>query len=232
MFHNIGYGRVSKEDTNDLWNAAKNQRSRLERQNCSEILFDIQPGTDDHRPDFEILVNRIKSNSNCDQVTITRLDRITRGSEMTLELLELFRKSKVGLLILEMGEMPVDLNNPYVWKQLAHQGIDNHFYVKLLGINIRRGYEELRAQGKANPKNAWGYKRVKERYVLDEEQAVIIRDLFDKFFETKSVAKVCNHAAEKYSIKLYRAKFCYMIENPIYRGHTRYSTTVRSFQSN
>lgn len=227
--HNIGYGRISQLDygrrvsNTELDVAAKQQKSRLERAGCSEIYFDLQPGSDDDRPDFEQLLARMKAKDRIDRVTITRDDRITRSPQMTLDLIEVFLAHDIELVILDMGEYPIDLTNPYQWKQRVQAGLDAAFEIRMLSMRIKRGYEYFRQMQKANPAVPFGYRRSKAgKYEKDPEQWETAQRIVKTFFETKSLSKTCNVIAQMTSRELSRTTLRYWLKNQVLQGNTPY----------
>lgn len=159
---NLGYGRVSTKDQANDSNALTQQVNRLVRSGVDELFVDVQSGEDDDRPELEKVLDRVRSGT-CRRVTVTRDDRIARHGVMSLQLLDLFEKSGVELCILDGGGVS-DLSNPYHWKQRAQAGIDAEFENRVKSMSIRRGFEEFRREGKANPKPPWGYVRQDEHY--------------------------------------------------------------------
>lgn len=228
MFHNIGYGRVSKLDVermggreNNLDIAANQQRRRLERSGCTEIYFDVQRGTDDDRPNFEQLMKRVEKEDRVNRVTITRDDRITRNLSMTLHIINVFRKAEVELVILEEGDIPIDLNNVYEWKRRVLAGVDAEFEVKMLQARVKRGMEDLRQQRKANPRCPFGYARSKEGYYIPHpEQYPIARDIVETLLRLKAVGPTCKEVNAKYGMKWNYTQLKDWAQKAVLRGHT------------
>lgn len=209
------YARVSSDEQADFYNALKNQISRLDRSNYEKLYQDTESGTSNSRLGFKTLLSDLERG---DTVVVTKFDRLTRDASTALRLLEDFYKKGIKLHILEMGGL-VDLSNPYSWQQLAHQGVDNSFYVKLLSVNVRRGYEELRRQKKANPVVPMGYVRVNERYSLDPQNSFAIRRFFDLFLEIKSLNKT-KRKLEEEGVVIWISSLRNILLNPVYYGHT------------
>ncbi|MGG6281740.1 recombinase family protein [Leptolyngbya sp. AN03gr2] len=235
--YNIGYGRISQLDYGrrvshtDLDVAAQQQRSRLERAGCHEIYFDLQPGSEDDRPDFERLLDRMKRRDRVDRVTITRDDRITRSPQVTLDLIEVFLSQNIELVILDMGDYPIDLTNPYQWKQRVQAGLDAAFEIKMLGMRIRRGYEYFRQTQKANPAVPFGYRRSREgRYERDPEQWEFAERVIKTFFETRSLNKTCRVIEQVTGRELRTTTLRYWLRNQVLQGNTPYKIDKKTKQ--
>lgn len=225
----LGYGRVSKLDygrkvsDEELDIAAKQQRNRLERAGCTEIFFDIQRGTDDDRPDFERLLARMRSKSQCDRVVITRDDRITRNATMTLELIDIFVTQQIELLVLDDGLEVVDFSNPYEWKKRVQAGVDSQFEVKMLGLRIRRGYEYLRSQKKASPAVPFGYQRSSDgKYESNPDQWEIAQAIVNAFFRYRTLRKTCKLVADLTGKEWRASTMRHWLTNEVLRGNTPY----------
>ncbi|MBD1843982.1 recombinase family protein [Cyanobacteria bacterium FACHB-63] len=228
-FHNIGYGRISQLDYGrrishtELDVAAKQQKSRLERAGCTEIYFDLQPGSDDDRPNFERLMNRMKAKERVDRVTITRDDRITRSPQMTLDLIEVFLKQNIELVILDMGDNPIDLSNPYQWKQRVQAGLDAAFEIRMLGMRIRRGYEYFRQMQKANPAVPFGYRRsAAGKYEADPNEWEMAQTIVKTFFECRSLSKTSLLIKQQYGRDITRTTLRHWLRNQVLQGNTPY----------
>lgn len=222
----IGYGRVSEldysrhVDENELDVAANQQRRRLERAGCTKIYFDVQRGTDDDRPNFQQVMNLV-SQQGCRRLVITRDDRITRNVQTTLNIIETFISSNVELLILEEGDQPVDLNNPYEWKRRVQAGLDSQFEVKMLGLRVRRGYEDLRSQRRANPHPPFGYQRNRKGfYEPHPENYSIAQGIISQFLQTRSVQQTIIWLSVTHGLDWNRSRFKYWIHNEVLRGNT------------
>jgi DNA invertase Pin-like site-specific DNA recombinase len=227
-FHNIGYGRVSKLDLdrmgdseNQLDIAANQQRRRLEKAGCTEIFFDVQSGADDDRPKFEELLNRIKRKQNCDRVTVTRDDRLTRNTEMMLSILKLMRDQRIEYLVLDDGDRPADLTNPYEWKRRSLAGVDAQFEREMLSMRIKRGFEDLRSQQKANHKTPFGFVRTREgKYAPHPVEYDHLRWIIEDLLNSKSVYKTCRNLNSRFNYTWGHSRFRRLLLNQVLRGHT------------
>ena len=225
--HILGYGRVSRLDLHRLGSeaeldiAANQQRRRLERAGCTEIFFDVQSGADDDRPNFEQLMSRVRRRYKCDRVVITRDDRITRSTETTFRVLEIFEQTKCELVILEEGDRPVDLSNPYEWKRRMSAGIDAEYEIKMSSLRIRRGFEDLRQRGRANHKMPFGYLRTKEgKYAPHPDEFAIAQEIPRLFCELRQSHVVCCEIYKKFGLDWSRDRLRRWLKNEVLRGNT------------
>ncbi|MBO3459933.1 recombinase family protein [Aetokthonos hydrillicola Thurmond2011] len=225
--YKIGYARVSKSEQMEDSNAATQQIARLMKAGCSEIFFDVQSGRDNDRPEFEKLMQRVRSRDRCDVVVITRDDRITRSGLTSLQLLQEFNQLGIKLEILDAGGV-TNLDNPYEWKQRAQAGIDAEFESRMLSMRVCKGYEYLRDQHKANPRVPFGYVRDKEQYRLDPNLVDIASCCIAAFFEARSLQGACRLIFERCGIVRSANGLRDWLLNPVLLGHTPYHKITKT----
>lgn len=90
-----GYARVSTVGRN-----LEAQIEMLEKENCDIIFQDKFTGTQKNRPEFDKMMNKIKTG---DTIVITKLDRFARNTRQALELIEEMFGRGVKIYILNMG---------------------------------------------------------------------------------------------------------------------------------
>ncbi|MGK7891402.1 MAG: recombinase family protein [Leptolyngbyaceae cyanobacterium] len=90
---------------------------------------------------------------------------------------------------------------------------------------LQRGHAQNRIQTKPPPGKApYGYRRGKDRYILDRSTAPVVKDFFDHFLLYGSLRRSVRYLAQKYNKKISVSTGKRWLSNPVYRGHLAYTT--------
>ena len=158
----LGYARVSSREQSENSHALEQQIARLKASGATEILFDVESGSKDERPDFNKLIGIIRRQS-CEEVVVTRLDRLTRSLPTLRKVLDEFRKSGVNFRALDDS---IDLSTAAGKFHLNMLGALAEMEVDRLSERVRHGWQHLRDRGVAvNP--PFGYVKQNDRHRLD-----------------------------------------------------------------
>ena len=88
---------------------------------------------------------------------------------------------------------------------------------------IRRGHAQNRLKGKPPPGRApYGYRRGKERYVIDRSVAPIVKDFFNHFLLYGSLRGAVRHIAKRHGKKVSVSTGQRWLTSPVYRGDLLY----------
>ncbi len=88
---------------------------------------------------------------------------------------------------------------------------------------LRHGHAQNRLKGKPPPGRApYGYKRGKERYVIDRTVAPIVRDFFNHFLLYGSLRGAVRHLAKRHGKKVSVSTGQRWLTSPVYRGDLLY----------
>ena len=90
-----GYARVSTQ-RQDL----ADQIEKLKQENCQQIFSEKFTGTTTKRPQFDKLLQKVKSG---DTICVVKLDRFARNTQEALETMQYLREKKVTLKSLDIG---------------------------------------------------------------------------------------------------------------------------------
>lgn len=89
--------------------------------------------------------------------------------------------------------------------------------------SIRKGHARNRIKALPPPGQApYGYRRGKERYIIDRAAAPIVKDFFDHFLLYSSLRGAIRYIAEKYHKKISVSTGQRWLTNPVYRGDLEY----------
>jgi hypothetical protein len=104
------------------------------------------------------------------------------------------------------------------------QNLDSQNASKL-SDRIRQGHAQNRIQALPPPGNApFGYKRGKERYVIDRANAPIVRDFFEHFLLYGSLRSAVRHIAQRFNKVIAVSTGKAWLTNPVYRGDLAYQS--------
>ena len=91
---------------------------------------------------------------------------------------------------------------------------------------IRQGHARNRISALPPPGKApYGYRRGKEKYILDRTAAPIVKDFFEQFLLYGSLRGAVRYLAQKYSKKISGSTGRRWLTNPVYRGDTAYQNS-------
>ncbi|MBA3922881.1 MAG: recombinase family protein [Nostocaceae cyanobacterium] len=91
---------------------------------------------------------------------------------------------------------------------------------------IRQGHARNRLDAAPPPGKApYGYRRGKDKYILDRSTATVIHDFFEQFILYGSLRGAVRYLAKKYNKKISVSTGHRWLTNPVYRGDTAYHHT-------
>ncbi|MBE9055624.1 recombinase family protein [Sphaerospermopsis sp. LEGE 08334] len=88
---------------------------------------------------------------------------------------------------------------------------------------IRQGHAKNRLEALPPPgKVPYGYRRSKDKYIIDRSTSPIVKDFFDNFLLYGSLRGAVRYLAKKYAKKISVTTGRRWLTNPVYRGDTAY----------
>lgn len=157
----FGYARVSTADQNPDHQIDALLRAGVDEKN---IHIDYASGAKASRPEFDILMKRLREG---DTLKATRLDRISRSLLHLVTLGAEMKERGIGLHIIEQG---IDTSTPEGRAMFGMLGVMAELQRELILANTMDGLAAARARGRV------GGRRPK----LTEQQAVLAQELYDK----------------------------------------------------
>ncbi|MEO0457330.1 MAG: recombinase family protein [Cyanobacteria bacterium P01_A01_bin.114] len=86
---------------------------------------------------------------------------------------------------------------------------------------IRQGHAQKRIKGHLPPGRApYGYRRGKDRYVVDRSVLPVVKDFFERFIVYGSLRGAVRYLEKRYGKKIAPSTGRRWLENPVYRGDT------------
>lgn len=157
----FGYARVSTADQNPDHQIDALKRAGVQEDN---IHIDYASGAKASRPEFDILLRRLREG---DTLKATRLDRISRSLIHLVNLGAELKQRGIGLHIIEQG---IDSSTPEGRAMFGMLGVMAEFQRELIHANTMDGLASARARGRV------GGRRPK----LTAAQASLAQELYDK----------------------------------------------------
>lgn len=88
---------------------------------------------------------------------------------------------------------------------------------------LRQGHARSRLKASPPPGKApYGYRRGKDKYILDKSAAPVVKDFFERFLIYGSLRGAVRYLAKKYGKKISVSTGRRWLTNPVYRGDTAY----------
>ncbi|MFB2969611.1 recombinase family protein [Aerosakkonema sp. BLCC-F183] len=88
---------------------------------------------------------------------------------------------------------------------------------------IRQGHARNRLKASPPPGKApYGYRRGKDKYILDKSAAPVVKEFFERFLIYGSLRGAVRYLAKKYGKKISVSTGRRWLTNPVYRGDTAY----------
>ena len=127
---------------------------------------------------------------------------------------------KIGIIIItpnktsNFSEFPLKKNDIKLLAEIQHNQRSR---------SIRKGHARNRIKALPPPGQApYGYRRGKERYIIDRTAAPIVKDFFDHFLLYSSLRGAIRYIGEKYNKKISVTTGQRWLTNPVYRGDLEY----------
>ncbi len=183
-------------------------------------------GTNDLRPDFQRML-RDSERKQFQVVLVYKLDRFSRDKyEATIHKHTL--KENGVKLVSAMENIP-DSPEGIILESLL-EGM-NQYYSAELAQKVNRGLRESWLKGNATGGRYYGYNIVDKKYVIDENEAEIVREVFTKYasgFQAMAISKELEErGVRRKDGKMLSAKYLYYIlHNEKYTGRVERQGTV------
>lgn len=155
-----------------------------------------------------------------DYVLVRRLDELGDNVEEVSDRLSQIEAMGITLVAVEQGynsaEKSPNLHANLL--QLLHQ-IQRQQHSR----RIRQGHARNRLDAAPPPGKApYGYRRGKDKYIIDRSTSPVVKDFFEQFLLYGSLRGAVRYLAKKYGKKISVTTGRRWLTNPVYRGNTAY----------
>lgn len=162
-------------------------------------------------------------------ILVWKFSRFARNQEESIVYKAMLRKN--GVDVISISE-PIQ-DNPF--GGLIERIIEwmDEYYLIRLSDEVRRGMTERANRGLPNAAPPFGYNMKDGRYVINEEEAEIVRLIFDMFLKGQGMRKISSHLRQL-GVKNHYGNYIdnrgveYILYNPCYVGYVRWNPHGRS----
>lgn len=176
------------------WEVDRVYQDLGERQQLWQLLKDCQTEPADY-----LLIRRLEElGDSVEEVS----DRLTQLKSLGIE------------LVATEAEVPLQVNLLQLLQQIQYSQRSRR---------IRQGHARSRLRASPPPGKApYGYRRGKDRYILDRSAAPVVKDFFEQFLLYGSLRGAVRYLEKKYAKKISATTGQRWLTNPVYRGDTAY----------
>ncbi len=162
-------------------------------------------------------------------ILVWKFSRFARNQEESIVYKSLLRKN--GVEVVSISEPLSD--NPF--GGLIERIIEwmDEYYLIRLSDEVRRGMTERATRGLPNVAPPFGYRMVDGNYEIEEQEAAIVRTIFEMFVDGTGTRKISTYLQSlgiknKYGNPLDNRGVEYILYNPCYMGYLRWNPHGKS----
>lgn len=226
----VGYARVSTE--NQLENYSIEEQTERLKAYCAAKDWSLRrlyvdggySGGNTNRPALQQMLSAIRAGG-VDSVVVYKLDRLSRSQKDTLTLIE-DELLAHGTDFVSINEN-FDTSTPFgramigilsVFAQLEKDQITERFTMGRIGRS-KAGYYH----GGSHPPTGYDYKD--GLLVVNEYEAIQIREIFSRFISGKSINSISRYLSGRYTTKWTPGKVLAALRNTVYIGKVHFRKT-------
>jgi DNA invertase Pin-like site-specific DNA recombinase len=182
------------------------------------------------RPEFNKMIAIAKQKENSfDVILVWKFSRFARNQEESIVYKKMLKKADVD--VISISEPIADDH----FGSLIERIIEwmDEYYVIRLSDEVKRGMTEKATRGEPLCQSAFGYDMRDKRYYINEEEAIIVREIFDRFINGEKISSITAYL-QNIGVRTSRGnppdrRFIeYILHNPVYCGKTRWCTDGKS----
>ena len=186
----------------------------------------ISGKTAQKRPEFNRMIAIAKQKENSfDTILVWKFSRFARNQEESIVYKKMLKKANVD--VISISEPIADDH----FGSLIERIIEwmDEYYVIRLSDEVKRGMTEKATRGEPLCISAFGYDLKDKKYYINEEQAIIVKEIFDRFINGENINRIATYI-QSIGVKTNRGnvpdrRFVeYILHNPVYCGKIRWCT--------
>lgn len=186
----------------------------------------ISGKTAQKRPEFNRMIAIAKQKENSfDTILVWKFSRFARNQEESIVYKKMLKKANVD--VISISEPIADDH----FGSLIERIIEwmDEYYVIRLSDEVKRGMTEKATRGEPLCISAFGYDLKDKKYYINEEQAIIVKEIFDRFISGANINQIATYI-QSIGVKTNRGNIPdrrfveYILHNPVYCGKIRWCT--------
>ena len=190
----------------------------------------ISGKTAQKRPEFNKMIAIAKQKENSfDVILVWKFSRFARNQEESIVYKKMLKKADVD--VISISEPIADDH----FGSLIERIIEwmDEYYVIRLSDEVKRGMTEKATRGEPLCQSAFGYTLRDKRYYINEEEAILVREIFDRFISGEKISSITTYL-QSIGVRTSRGnppdrRFVeYILHNPVYCGKIRWCTEGKS----
>lgn len=177
-------------------------------------------GTKEDRPQFQKMINEADK---FDIILVHKFDRFARKIELSHRIKAQLKKHSVNVISITepVEDSPIGFFQEGLLELLAE------YYVRNLSKEVKKGHVERASQGLYNGSLPYGYYAKEGKLYIKEDEAKIIRLIYDMYLSGKGVQKISYYLQENRIMTQHNKIFQYyqvwrILQNPKYIGLIEY----------
>lgn len=182
----------------------------------------------DKRPEFQRMIAIAKSKDQLFQkILVWKFSRFARNQEESIVYKNMLRKD--GIEVVSISEPIIEGPFGSLIERII-EWMDEYYSTRLSGEVVRGMTEKATKEGiLATP--PYGYRKKDGNYIVDKDEAEIIKYIFNKVIEGKGFTTICKDLRDM-GVKSRRGsawiprRVKYCIQNPVYMGKLRWNYTT------
>lgn len=177
------------------------------------------------RPQFQKMIGIAKSKDRpFDVILVWKYSRFARNQEESIVYKSLLKKNNVD--VISITEPLIDGPFGTLIERII-EWMDEYYSIRL-SEEVKKGMTEKALRGEYQAGAPFGYKMIDGLLCIDEEKALLVREIFDLYLSNTSffsIARKLNdmeirtNRGNKFENRTVR----YIIQNPVYKGYTRWN---------
>lgn len=148
---------------------------------------------------------------------VRHLEELGNSVEEINNILQELKKLKVEIIATEQSyssQQENYQNNPKLWQEIIN---------KQRRKRLQKGHALKRIKALPPPGKApYGYRRGKDRYIIDRSTAPVVKDFFERFLLFGSLRGAVRYLEKRYGKKISVSTGKKWLTNPVYRGDLAY----------
>ena len=180
------------------------------------------------RPAFQEMIKHAK-NKEFEVILVHKFDRFARSREDSVVYKSLLKKD-CGVKVTSITESIEDDKFAVILEAMLEAMAE--YYSLNLADEVRKGMTEKAERGEWQASAPFGYKIVDKKLEILDDQAAVIRMIFNDFIAGEGYLKIAKKVNEmgwrtRYGNKFENRTVEYILKNPVYKGYAHWTPTGR-----